>query len=59
MKTYRASQNVGKSKHVVTFCDGIKTHNDGSHFADVRIFSSKVKRDEFIKSLKSEGYKLI
>lgn len=54
---YNLRYNIGKAKYVVNFHDGKKTHKDKSKFFDIRIFSNKKNRDEFIKSLKAQGYK--
>jgi len=48
---YNETRNVGKAKYVISFHDGIKKHDDGSDFYDVRIFSKKKDRDTFVKSL--------
>jgi hypothetical protein len=50
-------QNIGKAKYVVNWHDGVQKHNDGSDFFDIRIFSNKVKKDRFIRALKSNGFK--
>ena len=55
-KNYSVMHNVGKVKYLVSFHDGIKKHNDGSNFYDIAIFKNKVKLNNFIKRLKSEGY---
>ncbi len=56
MKTYHLAENVGKSKHVVSFHNGEKKHKDGSRFFDVAIFSNKRKLERFTKTLQAEGY---
>ena len=48
--------NIGKVKYVVNFHDGIKTHNDGSIFFDIRCFKNKIKMNDYIKSLLKENY---
>lgn len=53
---YSVMHNVGKVKYLVSFHDGIKKHNDGSNFYDIATFKNKVKLNNFIKRLKSEGY---
>ena len=40
-KTYNVRYNIGKSKYVVMFNDGIKTHKDGSKFYDINIFKKR------------------
>ena len=57
MKDYYVQMNVGKAKYVLNFHDGVKTHEDGSKFYDVEIFSNKIKLNEFIKDLTEKGYK--
>jgi len=57
MKTYNIMYNVGKVKYLVNYHDGVKTHNDGSPFDDIKIFKNKVKMNNFIKELVKQGYK--
>lgn len=56
MKMYNIQYNVGKSKYVVNFHDGIKTHKDGSPFFDMQLFKNKVALNQFTNKLKNEGY---
>jgi len=56
MKTFNIMYNIGKVKYVVNFHDGIKTHNDGSIFFDIRCFKNKIKMNDYIKSLLKENY---
>jgi len=56
MKTYNISYNVGRCKYVVSYHDGVSTHNDGSQFFDIKIFKSKKLLNSFVKELKQEGY---
>lgn len=56
MKIFNIMFNVGKSKYVVNFHDGIKKHKDGSPFFDIACFNNKRKRNTFISSLKKDGY---
>jgi hypothetical protein len=56
-KYYNTMSNVGKSKYVVNYHDGVKTHKDGSPFKDIAIFKNKIDNDKFVKKLESEGYK--
>jgi len=51
-------QNVGKSKYVVNFHDGEKTHPDGSKFYDIKILRNKKALASFIRQLKRDGYTL-
>jgi hypothetical protein len=57
MKTYREQQNIGKAKYTVSYHDGVKTHKDGSEFFDIAIFSNKKKKDAFVRTLESQGYR--
>lgn len=54
-KEYYIQNNVGDSKYVVNYHDGKKTHKDGSKFYDMKSFTNKLKRDEFIKELNESG----
>ena len=56
MKQFNTMLNIGKAKYVVNHHDGFKTHDDGSPFFDIAIFSNKRKRDAFIRELKAQGY---
>lgn len=56
MKIFNTINNVGKSKYVVNYHDGVKTYPDKSPFFDIAIFSNKKKRNAFISDLKKEGY---
>jgi len=51
--------NIGKSKYVINFHDGVKTHKDGSEFYDIAIFSNKLKYNSFKNDLIKQGYKEI
>jgi hypothetical protein len=55
-KLYYEVQNVGSAKYVVNYHDGAKTHRDGSPFYDVRIFTNKRVKAEFVKALVADGY---
>jgi hypothetical protein len=48
--------NVGSTKYLVNYHDGVKTHNDGSAFYDIACFRNKKKMKSFIKSLVNDGY---
>ncbi len=56
-KKYNWQMNIGKSKYVVNYHDGVKTNKDGSPFYDIRIFKNRPDMDEFIKELSKKGYK--
>lgn len=56
-KRYNTMYGVGKAKYVVNFHDGVKTHGDGSPFYDIATFSNKKVFNNFVRSLKKEGYK--
>lgn len=57
MKQFNIMHNIGKARYCVNYNDGVKTHNDGSPFFAIAIFSNKKKMDSFIKQLESEGFK--
>ena len=56
MKTYRVQSGIGKARHVVSFHDGQKRHDDGSSFFDIRICKNKRELAGFIRDLNSQGY---
>ena len=51
--------SIRRGFHTVSFCDGTKTHKDGSDFYDIRIFKNWRDLKQFINSLKLQGYKII
>lgn len=55
-KQFYKMYNIGKAKYVISYHDGVKTHNDGSPFFDISIFKSIKKMEEFKKSLIKKGY---
>ena len=56
-KVYYEQTNVGKTKYVVNYHDGEKTHGDGSPFYDIATFSNKKALAAFLKGLNRDGYK--
>jgi hypothetical protein len=56
-RKFYTQTNVGTAKYLVNHHDGIKKHDDGSEFFDVTIFKNKKKFDQFVATLKSNGYK--
>ena len=57
MKRFNIQYNVGSAKYLVNFNNGVNTHKDGSAFWNIRIFKSKKDMGNFIKQLKTNGYK--
>lgn len=55
-KTFNVMQNVGKSRYVVNFHKGVKTHKDGSPFFEVEIITNKRALLRFVDGLKADGY---
>lgn len=55
-KQYRVNERIGKARHVVSYHDGVKTHQDGSPFFDIAICGNKRKLAKFIAGLRSQGY---
>ena len=55
-KDFYYHERIGRARHCVSFHDGVKTHNDGSAFYDMRICGNKRKRDRFLRELRREGY---
>jgi hypothetical protein len=56
MKIFNVRYNIGKARYVISYHDGIKTHNDGSRFYDLCIFKNKKNLNKYITFLKSTGY---
>lgn len=56
MKRYNLSFNIGRSKYVVNFHDGVRTHKDGSPFYDIAIYRNKRQMESFVRRLKKLGY---
>lgn len=56
-KRFSEMQDIGEAKYVVNFHDGVKAHDDGSDFMDVRIFKSKALKDRFVRGLLARGYR--
>lgn len=57
MKRFYVSYNIGHAKYVINYHDGISTHNDGSPFFGILIFSNKKHLEAKIKEIKSIGYR--
>ena len=55
-KSYNVKNNVGSSKYVINFHNGIKKHNDGSNFYDIKTFKNIPDLNNFEKELKSKGF---
>jgi hypothetical protein len=56
VKKFNVMNNIGKSKYVLNFHDGKKTHGDGSPFYDIEIFKNKKDLDTAVGDLKQQGY---
>lgn len=56
-KTFYIQKNIGKTKYILNFHDGVKKHNDDSLFFDIEIFSNIKKLNNRIKELRKLGYK--
>jgi hypothetical protein len=48
---YIIQNNIGKVKYLLSYCDGVKQHKDGSPFWDIVCFKSKKKLYNFISEL--------
>jgi len=56
MKQYRLNYTIGKAKYVISYHDGVKTHNDGSPFFDIEICGNIKKFTMFERKLLADGY---
>jgi hypothetical protein len=59
MKRFSIQYGIGKAKYLVNFHDGIKKHDDGSDFFDVKIFSNKKTFSLFVSELVKNDYKKV
>lgn len=48
--------NIGRAKYTISYHDGIQTHNDGSPFYSIRLFSNKKELAKFRSQLINQGY---
>lgn len=55
-KMYRDNPPIGKTRHSVSFHDGVKRHADGSPFFDLRTFRTGRDKESFIRDLEIGGY---
>ena len=58
-KTFYISYGISKAKYVVSFHNGVKKHQDGSDFYDIKIFKNKKDLEKFRESLLKKGYEEI
>ena len=56
MKLFNTMKNVGTTKYLVNYHNGIDTHKDGSRFFNLKTFKNKKDLIKFQVQLKSEGY---
>jgi len=56
-KEYYEQHGIGRAKYAVNYHNGNKTHEDGSPFYDLALFSNKKALASFIDGLKTKGYK--
>ena len=56
VKRFNTMTGVARTKYLVNFHNGIKKHNDGSDFFDIRIFKNKKDFNSFITELSKNGY---
>lgn len=54
-KQFRINPQIGRAKYSISYHDGIKKHNDGSDFWDIKIFKNKVDFNKAIKKYTNES----
>lgn len=54
-KQFRINPQIGRAKYSISYHDGIKKHNDGSDFWDIKIFKNKVDFNKAIKKYANES----
>ena len=57
MKSFKTQYRIGHAKYLVSFHDGIKKHEDGSAFYDIKIFKNKKLLNIFTRNLVNDGYR--
>ena len=57
MKTYHVMKNIGKTRYLINYHNGIKHYSDGSKFYDIAILHNKKELALFVNNLKNSGYK--
>jgi hypothetical protein len=55
-KQFNIMYNVGQTKYLINFHDGISTHEDGSPFFGVRICRNKTELNKCTNDLIQQGY---
>lgn len=55
-KLFYQQDNIGRAKYTISYHDGIQTHNDGSPFYSIRLFSNKKELAKFRSQLINQGY---
>lgn len=56
MKNYYIQNKIGKVKYVISYYDGIQTHNDGSAFYGISCHKNLKTFNAKIKQLNNDGY---
>ena len=56
-KRYYIMYNVGTTKYLVNYHDGIQKHKDGSDFFGMKSFKNKKTMNNFISELLNQGYR--
>lgn len=56
-KQFNTMYNIGKSRYVINYHDGVSQHKDGSPFFGIMIFRNKKIFNKARKELIAEGYK--
>lgn len=54
---YNIMYNVGTTKYLVNYHDGIQKYSDGSKLFNMASFKNKNKMNDFVSELVKKGYK--
>lgn len=57
-KEFQVNAQIGRTRYSVSFHDGVKRHNDGSRFFDLRTFKTKMAMNDFVSDLTKQGYRM-
>lgn len=55
-KCFKINPPIGTARHSVSYNDGVKAHEDGSPFFDIKIFRTKIEKARFVRELTNQGY---
>ena len=55
MRKFYIMNNIGSTKYIINYHDGIKKHKDGSPFYDILCFKNKTSLKNAVRAFKFHG----